>query len=195
MTTFGYRLPSTTQGDNNEHWAYPWFAVQVKPNFESTSATSLTARKLETFLPMYTATRRWSDRLKTSKFPLFPGYLFCRLNPEYRTPVLEVPGVIGIVSCGRQPLPVDEHEIEALRRVSRESISAQPGPFLEAGLRVRVVKGALSGIEGLVIEDKGKCCLVLQVSLLQRSVRVQIDRDWIEPLMAARLKSSIPRAS
>jgi transcription antitermination factor NusG len=156
--------------------------VRVKPNFEKTSAAVLAGKGLEQFLPTCRQSRKWTDRTKNIEFPLFPGYLFCRFDPQRRTPVLSTPGVIGIVSSGSELLPVSEAEIDSVRRVAHEGLSAEPWPYLAAGRRVRVSYGALSGIEGFVVEAKSDCRLVLQISLLQRSVSVQIDRSCITPV-------------
>ena len=158
-----------------------WFAVRVKPNCEKVSAAGLGARGIEHLLPTTKEERRWSDRVKVSKFPLFPGYLFCRVDPGYRAPVLATPGVIGIVSAGARLLPVTDQEIEAVRRAVAASASLKPWGFLTTGQRVRVTRGALAGIEGLVIQQSLKWRLVLQISILQRSVSLEIDRDAVEP--------------
>jgi transcription antitermination factor NusG len=95
---------------------------------------------------------------------------------------MAAPGVIGIVSCGPQRLPVSEREIEAVRRAVAGSSSVQPWPYLNSGTRVRVVRGSLTGVEGLVVQDSNDHRLVLHVHLLQRAISLKIDRDWIEPI-------------
>ncbi len=159
-----------------------WFAIRVKPNFEKTAAAGLEGKGLEQFLPTYTQTRKWSDRVKNVESPLFPGYLFCRFDPSVRTPVLSTPGVLYIVSCGQELLPVDEAEIESLRRAAREGLPLEPLPFLKTGQRVRVSRGVLTGVEGIVIDANNGKRLVLQVSLLQRSVSVEINHDCLTPI-------------
>ncbi len=161
----------------------PWFAVRVKPNFENVAAASLEARGFEHFLPTFKKKRQWTDRVKTSDFPLFPGYLFCRFDAHHRTPVLASPGVIGIVACGAQLAPVSDEEIQSLRRVVIQNVPAEPSPFIGAGHRVRVMHGVLTGIEGVILEQRSKCRLIVQISLLQRGVSVEIDPDWVEPVM------------
>lgn len=160
----------------------PWFAVRVKSNFEKTAAVALNARGLEVFLPTHLQKRQWSDRLKVTEVPLFPGYLFCRLNQDLKSLVLAAPGVIGIVSCGLRMLPVSNEEVESVRLAISGPAPVQPWPYLHAGDRVRVTQGSLAGVEGLVVEESTNCSrLVLQIHLLQRSISLQIDRDWIEP--------------
>jgi len=161
---------------------YPWYAVRVKPNFEKTAALSLRGKGITEFLPLYRTLRRWSDRDKMTELPLFPGYLFAQFNPEIRTPVLSSPGVLGILGTGRSAIPVDAAEIDAIRNVAREGLPCEPWPFLREGQRVRVTAGGLSGVEGILLSLRNANHLVLQVSLLQRSVLVHIDRHHITPV-------------
>jgi transcription antitermination factor NusG len=169
-------LPASTPQSNL------WFAIRVKPNFEKTAAVGLECKGLEQFLPTYKQTRKWTDRLKNIESPLFPGYLFCRFDPAVRTPVLSTPGVLYIVRCGQELVSVDEAEIDALRRAWREGLPLEPSPFLKTGQRARVSRGILTGVEGIILDAKNGSRLGLQVSLLQRSVSVEIDRDCLTPI-------------
>jgi transcription antitermination factor NusG len=159
-----------------------WMALQVKSRSEKLVAFALNSKHIEVFLPLYTARRRWSDRVKQIELPLFDGYVFCRLNPVHRMPVLTIPGVIQIVGIGRTPVPIADDEIQALQSVMRSGLPSMPWPFLEVGQRVRVRHGALRDLEGILLKAKGSHRLVLSVSLLQRSVAVEVDRDSVAPL-------------
>ncbi len=112
-------------------------------------------------------------------FPFFKGYVFCRFNPFNRVPVVTAHGVVGIVSFGLEPAPIEEKEMEALQTVLRSGLAAEPYPFLAEGQPVRVLHGALSGVEGILIKKKSNFRLVISVTMLQRSVSVELDRDWI----------------
>ena len=160
----------------------PWFALQVRTRYESSVASFLTGKGYEWFLPTYADRRRWSDRVKESEHALFPGYLFCRFDPQNRLPILKTPGLIGIVGTARIPTPVDEFEITALRTLVASSLPRQPWPYLEAGERVRIEHGALAGLEGIYLHQKGADRLVLSVTLLQRSIAAEIDRTWVVPI-------------
>ncbi len=162
-----------------------WFALRVKSKFENLASATLRGKGFSEFLPLYTSRRRWSDRVKTLELPLFPGYLFCQFDPTDRLiPVLTTPGVIGIVGAGKIPYPVAEEEIEAVRMVLRSGLAAQPWPFLGVGSRIFMEAGPLAGLEGIVTSVDKTCRLVVSVSLLQRSVAVEIDRDWARPIPA-----------
>jgi transcription antitermination factor NusG len=161
---------------------YPWFAVRVRSNHERLAAAHLRERGYEEFSPSWKTERRWSDRTKELDQFLFPGYVFCRLNPLDRLPVLTAPGVVDLVGFGKIPAPVPDQEIETVRRMVQSGLFVMPWPFLELGHRVLIERGPLAGVEGILDEVKGKCRLVVSVQLLQRSVSAEVDRDWIRPL-------------
>src|SRR5450755_3202895 len=96
----------------------PWYAIHVRSKFERIVSTVLREKGFEEFLPLYRAKRQWSDRVKQLDLPLFPGYVFCRIDVGERLlPVVTNPGVLGIVSAGKQPMSVSDLEIEAVRTV------------------------------------------------------------------------------
>jgi transcription antitermination factor NusG len=169
---------------------YAWFAVRVRSNHERLAAAHLRERGYEEFLPSYKTERRWSDRKKEIVQFLFPGYVFCRLNPVDRLPVLTAPGVIDLVGFGRVPSPVPDSEIEAIRRMVQSGLLVMPWPFLELGNRVLIERGPLAGVEGILDEVKGRCRLVVSVNLLQRSVSAEVDRNWVRPLPPVRSERS-----
>jgi transcription antitermination factor NusG len=169
---------------------FPWFALQVRVRHESDVAAHLQGKGYEWFLPLYKRRKRWSDRIKETEAPLFPGYLFCRFNPQDRLPILKTPGVTQIVGYNRVPVPLDETEINAIRRLVSSGVPNQPCSFFQVGSRVRIETGALRGIEGILLELKGKRRLVLSISLLQRSVAVEIDSEAVSLVDSAQVVSA-----
>jgi transcription antitermination factor NusG len=159
-----------------------WFALRVKPHFEKLVASVAHNKGFEEFLPLHRSRRRWSDRYQSVELPLFPGYVFCRLDPQYRLPLLTIPGVLHFVGIGKVPAPVDEAEIVAIRTALQAGLGAEPWPFLETGQLVKIEDGPLAGMEGLLVEVRKQQRLVVSVTLLQRSIAVEIERDWAKPL-------------
>lgn len=159
-----------------------WYALRVRSKGENVVASVLRSKTYETFLPTYQECRQYSDRIKKLNSPLFPGYLFCRLDPNRRLPVLETPGVEYILGGQKAPEPVPYREIEALQKLSESGANARPWPYLKAGHKVAIRFGAFAGVEGLVVQEKGIERLVLSVTLLQRSVAVELDRTWVRPV-------------
>ena len=161
-----------------------WFAVRVRSNHERVASAFLRNSGYEEFLPAYKEQRRWSDRSKEMEQFLFPGYVFCRLDPSQRLPVLKAPGVVDLVGFARVPAPIPDVEIESIRRMVQSSLLVMPWPFLEVGNKVLIERGPLAGVEGILDEVKGKCRLIVSVNLLQRSVSAEVDRSWVRPVAA-----------
>lgn len=159
-----------------------WFALRVKSRCEKVVAMMAQNKGFEEFLPLYQARRRWSDRVQSVELPLFPGYLFCRLDPQRRLPLLTIPGVLHFVGIGKIPIPIEDAEIAAIQTAIRSGLSTEPCPFLEVGQRVRLEDGPLAGLEGILVGTSKQQRLVVSVTLLQRSVAVAIERDWATPL-------------
>jgi transcription antitermination factor NusG len=159
-----------------------WYALHVRPRFERHVQTHLEDKGYEVFYPTYTTTRQWSDRVKSLAFPLFPGYVFCRFNVHARLPILITPGVNQVVGSGKTPIMVDEGELAAIRRVMESGVAAQPWPYLKVGETVQIENGPLEGLTGIVTRIKSSDRLVVSVSLLMRSVAVELDSHWIKPL-------------
>jgi transcription antitermination factor NusG len=159
-----------------------WFALTAKHQHEPTVARLLDAKGFEVFQPTYTVVRRWKDRNKVIKLPLFPGYvLFCG-GLERRVDVLSTPGVFSIVSFGETAAEISSEEIAAIRRATLNRMAIQPHPFLTVGDRVRVVRGPLVGVTGILQKQKDACRLILSIELLGRSAAVEIDATIVEKI-------------
>jgi len=153
-----------------------WYVLYVKPRHEKCIAAILKGKGYEELLPLYA--RRTRSRI--SELPLFPGYVFCRFDPSYRLPVLTVPGVFSIVGSASNPTPVQETEIEALQRVIHHGWPREPWPALPSGAIVTVSRGPMQGIQGIVMKHKNVTRVIISVTLLQRSIAVEVDREWLD---------------
>jgi len=182
--------------DNHQSTVAPWFALRVQWKSERAVSTILQHKGYELFLPQYRSARQWSDRVKTLEVPLFPGYLFCRMDlTERLMPVLTTPGVLSIVGTGKIPEPIPEHEIEAVRAVLRSGLAATPWTSFAVGDAILIERGPLAGLEGIAIEVENMCRLVVSIPLLQRSVSVEIDRSWARPTRRSALSHTIAAGS
>ena len=175
-------IPISDHSYSSSEDRLPWFALYVRPRHEKRTSFLLEEKGFKTFLPLYMTRRRWADRMKTVELPLFPQYVFCRLSENRKTPVLATPGVLNIVGIGRRPVPVDGSEVEAIERVVDSRLAREPYAFLRTGIPVRVETGSLAGLTGTLIEIKRVPRLLLSVTLLQRSILVEIDRESVSPL-------------
>jgi transcription antitermination factor NusG len=163
-----------------------WYALRIQSRMGIVASTTLRGKGYEEFLPLYRSRRPWSDRIKELDLPLFPGYLFCRFDVcDPLMPILTTPGVINIVGAGKTPVPVEDDEVEAIRAILRTGFAAQPWAGLTVGSKVYIERGPLAGLEGIIINTDKVYRLIVSVSLLQRSVAVEIDRAWTRPITDA----------
>jgi len=152
-----------------------WYAVYTRARHEKRVRQQLEGRSLECFLPTYESVHRWNDRSALVSLPLFPSYLFVRVQLADRVQVVSVPGVVNIVGIHGRPSPIPDEEIAPLRDCFMRHIGMEPHPYLVAGRCVRIRKGPLVEMEGILIRRKGQFRLVLSVNLIARSVVVEVD--------------------
>jgi transcription antitermination factor NusG len=157
-----------------------WLAVYTRHQHEKLASISLAYKGFEVFLPLYTASRRWTDRVKVLSLPLFPGYLFLRGDLRRQLPILTTPGVVGLVGFGGVPAVVPDVEIASVRRALVKGVHIEPYPFLKCGDWVRVRGGPLEGLEGILVRGKSQSRLVISVELVQKSVAVEVDAWLVE---------------
>jgi transcription antitermination factor NusG len=156
--------------------AHPWFLLYVKPRHEKKVSALLRGRGYDEFLPLYG--RRSASR--SSELPLFPGYVFCRVDLTNRLPVLSVPGVFSIIGFAGKAVPVEEHEVEALKRAIHNNLRREPWPELPSGRTVTVSRGPMQGVQGVVLMQRKSTRVIITVTLLQRAVAVELDRTWLD---------------
>jgi len=160
-----------------------WFAVWTRSRQEKVAASMLEALNIQTFLPMKSEVRQWSDRKQMIKTPLFSGYLFVRMNlaeNHGRLQVLKTPGIVGFVGNAAGPLPIPNHQIDNIRMVLDSEVEYTVGPLFKEGDKVRVVRGSLSGMEGTLTRTNSETRLVLCVDLVKRSLSIDVSRHDVE---------------
>ena len=157
-----------------------WFAVYTTCRHEKRVARHFEQRRIEHFLPLYKAQHRWKDGTHAVlDLPLFPGYVFVKINSCERVSVLEVPGVVSIIGTPSHPAALPDFEVEALR-AGLDPMRVEPHPLVTIGQRVRIKTGALAGIEGIVVRRKGSLRVVLTLDLLMQSIAIEVDGDGVE---------------
>jgi len=159
-----------------------WCALYTRHQHEKTVAEMLTAKGLEVFLPVYNSVRVWKDRKKTLTLPLFPCYVFVRGGVHQRLQVVTTPGVHMILCNGDEVAAIPEDQIEAIRRTVEGKMRVEPHPFLNCGERVRVKRGTLEGVEGILVRKKNQFRLVLCVDMVAQCMAVEVEASDVEPV-------------
>lgn len=158
-----------------------WYALTTCSRHEKIVAAQIERRSFQCFLPLYRSSRRWKDRRKELNLALFPGYVFVRMALEDKLRVLQLPGVVRLVSFNGKPAALPDAEIEALQARLSGDIRVEPHPYLRTGRRVRVRSGAMQGLEGIVVRRKERYRVIFSIDLIMRSVAVEVDEADLEP--------------
>ncbi|MGZ4830896.1 MAG: UpxY family transcription antiterminator, partial [Candidatus Angelobacter sp.] len=137
-----------------------WYAVYTRTRHEKAVAEQCKQRGVIAFLPLYCVRHRWKQRFAEVLLPLFPSYIFVRIALEERVRVLNVPGIVSIVSFNGSPAVVPESQIDCLKRAISLG-RAEPHAYLRSGRKVRVTAGPLIGLEGIVVEIKNRMQVIV----------------------------------
>jgi transcription termination/antitermination protein NusG len=161
-----------------------WYALYTRSRFEKKMLSELTDRSIEVFLPMREILSRWKDRKKRIWVPLFPGYIFVNHvdTPENRFRILNIPGAVRFVGLEGHANPIPEEQIQCVRRFLESSIAIDSYPYMQVGTRVEVIAGPLKGIQGILVEKRGRFRFVIQVDLIRQAVSVEIDASDVRPV-------------
>ena len=159
-----------------------WYALHVRANCERAVRNQLEYQGYELYLPTVHVLRRWSDRVKHLDIPLFAGYLFCRFDARNPLPILSVSGVVQIVGMGNSPVPVAENIIRDIKTVQKSGLWYSNVSHAVSGQRVVVERGPLTGVQGVLVETREANRLAISISMLQRSLVVEVDANWIRVL-------------
>ena len=159
-----------------------WYALYTCVNQEKQVAVRLERQGIEFYLPLYRTLRRRSDRRVVLSLPLFPGYLFVHVSWRERRRVMETPRVVRMIGNGSLPRPVDDEEIETLRRGLSGQVQAEPWRYLTAGRKVRVVNGPFQGFEGILVQRRQGRRLAVTLRAIMRSFLIEVGEADLEPL-------------
>jgi transcription antitermination factor NusG len=171
-----------------------WWALYTRHQHEKSVADQLIAKGCDVFLPLYQSVRSWKDRKKVISLPLFPCYVLVRPEIDRRLQIVSTPGVHMILSQGGRDCAVPESDIEAIRKSVQGRFRVEPHPFLKHGERVRVMRGSLEGLEGIIVRNKNIDRLVISVDMLAQSVAVELSASDVE-LAPAAFSMPIPVSS
>jgi transcription antitermination factor NusG len=161
-----------------------WYPLQTRYQCEKRVDIALREQGFETFSPVNREKRQWSDRRKLVESPLFPGYGFVRMEATSKSlsKILRLPGLVRLMTNGRELLSVTNEEIESLRTLVHCEAHFEPVPFPAVGERVRIRGGCLEGVEGVLVSTPERGQIVVSVGVIQRALKVALAGYRIERL-------------
>lgn len=159
-----------------------WFAIYTMPRHEKSVARYFGLKEIECYLPTYEKLRKWKNRQRVRiVLPLFPRYVFARVNRMQRYAVLQTPGVLQFVGAGPTPTPLRDVEIEFLRDETAKK-AVEPFSDLVIGSRVSIKRGPMAGIEGVLVHKLNGDRFIFTLHLIQKSISIQVAAENLETL-------------
>jgi transcription antitermination factor NusG len=156
-----------------------WHALWTRSHCEQLVHDQLAAKKFSLFLPKINVWSRRGGLRCLTQTPLFPGYLFVRhaVGKLSYNEISKTRGLVRILGERWDRLAsIPEKEIESIRKVLDSRLQAMPHAYVREGQRVRIRRGPLQDVEGILLRIKPeKGLFVVSVDLLHRSVAVEID--------------------
>ena len=152
-----------------------WYAAYTVARHEKTVAEHLRQREVECFLPLYETVHRWRNGRHRVQLPLFPSYVFVRMEMRNKLRVLQVPGLVQLVTFQVCPAALPDPEVETLRSALAAGVLAQPYRYLNVGSKVEICCGPLQGMRGILLRHQGQFRVVISVERIMRSIVVEVD--------------------
>lgn len=157
-----------------------WYVFYTYPKFERKVHEYLQEDCYESFLPLHWVVRQWSDRKKRIQVPLFPGYIFVNVEREKIHEVLKTPKIIRCITFNRMPAYLKQGDVDSIMQIIENEYPFEVDSSLKVGDSVVITKGALTGMEGVLVEERGNQRFALRIESLQQSMLVNIPSDCLE---------------
>jgi transcriptional antiterminator RfaH len=164
------------------HHSPKWYAVYTRCRAEKKLHSLLQQKNIESFLPLRKTLSSRTDRKKWIELPLLPSYLFVRISKLQQYAVLNTPGAVCYVAFEGQAVPIPEEQITYLYNFiinSAHDIEVHYGEFA-AGDLVEVQSGPMKGVQGEVVQIRGRDRLLLRFGALGCCIHVEASRSEIK---------------
>ncbi|GAA4271401.1 UpxY family transcription antiterminator [Aquimarina gracilis] len=155
-----------------------WYVLYVRSRHERKVDDLLKENQLESFLPMITTIRRWSDRRKMIKLPLFPSYVFVKINSSMDFhKAVSIEGACTFIKFGNEYARVSEEEILKIKLcIGSDELSdiKTSGKLLRVGENKVINSGSLSGLECEILKINNANKIIVRINSLQQNIIASI---------------------
>jgi len=163
------------------HKERKWYVLYTRARHEKFVEEQLLQKGIEAFTPKVTLRRKWSDRTKLIKEPLFKSYCFAKFSLYDKIKVINQQGVVTVVHFKDQYIPVPESVINSLKILTENKVKLDPCPYVKVGDRVIIRRGPLKGVEGFILEKRNRnTSLVVSIDAIASSVQCIVDVDFVD---------------
>ena len=158
-----------------------WIAIRSKPRSEKIVSNELNKKGIESFLPLIKKRQQWSDRKKWVEFPLFPSYIFARIELKNSLYIMNTHGVSTTVKFGDKVITVDDKVVNSIKLALEGGYELHPMKYFTIGDQVEVMHGPMKGARGIVeTKFKNDNRLIIKIDALQQAIAVNINSKYLE---------------
>ncbi len=160
-----------------------WYALYTKSRTEKKVYQLLTEKGIETYLPLLKTLKQWSDRKKWVEEPLFRSYIFIRISERERLDAIRTEGVVRMITFQGKPVSIPDKQIEAVRAYINEGEDRVEKEIqFVHGERVEVTRGTLQGLQGIMIETKGKKRVMVEIEGIGEKIILNIPKASLKSI-------------
>ena len=155
-----------------------WWVVHTRARNEKHVAAKLAEQQVRHYLPLVKVRHTYAKARVTFDVPLFPGYLFLygeHNDCDKARRTNRIASILHVVDQDRL-----RAELQRIFRVIAGGKEVELFPALQVGQPCRITRGALQGVEGVVVRHGGRCRMYLSVSTLGQSAMVEVDAALLE---------------
>jgi transcription antitermination factor NusG len=158
-----------------------WYVFYTSPRAEKVAFKELTQRGYEVFLPMRKTLRIWKNRQKKMVDEiLFTSYIFVNIERIMIFEVLKTPKLISCVKFNKMPAFIKQKEIDNIKQIVETKFPFEVCGKLKIGDSVEITDGSLTGMKGILVEERGSQRFALRIESLQQSLLVNVPSDYLE---------------
>ena len=159
-----------------------WHVIYTRPKSERKVASSISEMGIESYLPLHKVVRQWSDRKKKLEVPLFPNYVFVKVEPADRGYLFSIKEMVRFISVEKKPVIVREKEILAIKQILNEEVEISEEEYFQKGMKVRIKQGQFEGLEGVVLKKHGSTRLLIKIEALMKAYSFNVSTKFAEPI-------------
>ena len=160
-----------------------WYAIYIRSRHEKNVHSALLNKDIESFLPLKTVIRQWSDRKKKVEVPLFRGYVFIQIDiRKDKFNILNTDGVVKFISLGKNPSRIPDEQIHWVHMMVEKSDTVQNEKEIPVGQKVRVTVGPFKGVEGVAMRAGNQSRLVIVIESIMNAVSVEISPNYLQKI-------------
>ena len=161
-----------------------WYAIYTRPRSEKKVHELLLQNGFNSYLPLMTTVRQWSDRKKKVQLPLISSYVFVKTNENNLKNILPINGVVRILKHLGKPAIIKDYEIENLKILleDNDNINFIKDIQLKMGDSVIVEKGVFKGLVAECLMIKGKYRVIVRIEALGNLIEVNVPLSYIKKI-------------